>query len=61
MKAWLSIGMLGVITAVTIVVVRTPQADTAPAVAAQAAIPTSPPIRLPEMPAALPAQQPAAI
>ncbi|MDZ4337479.1 MAG: hypothetical protein U1A62_27760, partial [Pseudomonas sp.] len=46
---------------VTIVVVRTPQADTAPAVAAQAAIPTSPPIRLPEMPAALPAQQPAAI
>ncbi|PKM25850.1 MAG: hypothetical protein CVV09_10415 [Gammaproteobacteria bacterium HGW-Gammaproteobacteria-13] len=61
MKAWLGIGLLGVITAVTIVVVRTPQADTAPAVAAQAAIPTSPPIRLPEMPAALPAQQPAAI
>jgi len=61
MKAWLGIGMLGVITAVTIVVVRMPQADTAPAAAAQAATPISPPIRLPEMPAALPAQQPVAI
>ncbi|NMY52449.1 hypothetical protein [Pseudomonas sp. WS 5011] len=60
MRAWLGIGMLGVITAVTIVVVRTPLAGTAPTVAAQAATPISPPIRLPEMPAALPAQQPAA-
>lgn len=61
MKAWLGIGLLGVITAVAIVVVRTPQADTAPAIAAQAATPISPPIRLPDMPAALPAQQPVAI
>ena len=61
MKAWLSIGMLGVITAVTVVVVRTPQADTAPAVAPQAATPISQPIRLPDMPAAQPTQQPAAI
>jgi hypothetical protein len=61
MKAWLGIGLLGVITAVTIVVVRTPQADTAPAAAAQAATPISPHIRLPDMSAALPTQQPAAI
>ena len=61
MRAWLGIGLLGVITAVTIVVVRTPQADTAPAAAAQAATPISPHIRLPDMPAALPTQQPAAI
>ena len=61
MKAWLGIGLLGVITAVAIVVVRTPQADTAPAAAAQAAAPISTPIRLPDMPAALPTQQPAAI
>jgi hypothetical protein len=60
MKAWLGIGLLGVITAVTIVVVRTPQADTAPAVAAQPATPISQPIRLPEIPAAQPAQQPVA-
>lgn len=61
MKAWLGIGLLGVITAVTIVVVRTPQADTAPAVAPHAATPPSETIRLPELPAALPIQQPAAI
>lgn len=61
MKAWLSIGMLGVITAVTIVVVRTPQAGTAPVVMPQAATPISPPIRLPDTPAAQPTQQPAAI
>lgn len=61
MKAWLGIGLLGVITAVTIVVVRTPQADTAPAVAAEAATPTSQPIRLPDMPTALSTHQPAAI
>ena len=61
MKAWLGIGLLGVITAVTIVVVRTPQADTAPAVAAQAATPVSTPIHLPDIPVALPIQQPAAI
>ena len=61
MRAWLGIGLLGVITAVAIVVVRTPQADTAPAAAAQAATPISPHIRLPDMPAALPTQQPAAI
>ncbi|MFP5421592.1 MAG: hypothetical protein ACLGID_08980 [Gammaproteobacteria bacterium] len=61
MRAWLGIGLLGVITAVTIVVVRTPQADTAPAAAAQAATPISPHIRLPDMSAALPTQQPAAI
>ena len=60
MKAWLGIGLLGVITAVTIVVVRTPQADTAPTVAPPPATPISQPIRLPEMPAALPAQQPVA-
>ncbi|WP_339409543.1 hypothetical protein [Pseudomonas sp. EA_35y_Pfl2_R5] len=61
MKAWLGIGLLGVITAVTIVVVRTPLADTSPTVAAQAATPANPAIHLPEMPAALPTQQPAAI
>ncbi len=61
MKAWLGIGLLGVITAVTIVVVRTPQADTAPAVAAQAATPVSTPIHLPDVPATQPRQQPAAI
>ncbi|CAN7358037.1 hypothetical protein LJR071_002031 [Pseudomonas sp. LjRoot71] len=60
MKAWLGIGLLGVITAVTIVVVRTPQADIAPAVAPQTATPPSAAIRLPELPAALPTQQPAA-
>ena len=60
MKSWLGIGLLGVITAVTIVVVRTPQADTAPTVAPPPATPISQPIRLPEMPAALPAQQPVA-
>lgn len=61
MKAWLGIGLLGVITAVTIVVVRMPQADTAPAVAPHTATPSSAAIRLPEPPAALPTQQPAAI
>ena len=61
MKAWLGIGLLGGITAVTIVVVRTPQADTAPAVAPHTATPPSAAIRLPELPAALPMQQPAAI
>ncbi|MCR4507684.1 hypothetical protein NUV66_00090 [Pseudomonas sp. 32.2.56] len=61
MKAWLGIGLLGVITAVTIVVVRMPQADTAPAVAPHATTPPSAAIRLPELPAALPMQQPAAI
>lgn len=61
MKAWLGIGLLGVITAVTIVVVRMPQADTAPAVAPHAATPHSATIRLPELPSALPTQQPAAI
>jgi hypothetical protein len=61
MKAWLGIGLLSVITAVTIVVVHTPQADTAPAVAPQAATPPSSPIRLPDMPAALPTQEPVAI
>ena len=60
MKAWLGIGLLGVITAVTIVVVRTPQADIAPAVAPHTATPPSAAIRLPELPAALPTQQPAA-
>jgi hypothetical protein len=60
MKAWLGIGLLGVITAVTIVVVRTPQADIAPAVAPHTATPSSAAIRLPELPAALPTQQPAA-
>jgi len=61
MKAWLGIGLLGVITAVTIVVVRMPQADTSPAVAPHATTPPSAAIRLPELPAALPIQQPAAI
>lgn len=61
MKAWLGIGLLGVITAVTIVVVRMPQADTAPAVAPLTATPPSAAIRLPELPAALPTQRPAAI
>ena len=61
MTAWLGIALLGVITAITIVVVRTPQADTASAVAAQAATPISSPIRLPEMPATLPIQQPVVI
>jgi len=61
MKAWLSIGLLGVITAVTIVVVRTPQADTAPAAAPKAATPPSSLIPLPEMRAALSTHQPAAI
>jgi len=61
MKAWLGIGLLGVITAVTIVVVRMPQADTSPAVAPHTATPPSATIHLPERPAALPTQQPAAI
>ncbi|MGG5870399.1 hypothetical protein [Pseudomonas peli] len=61
MKAWLGIGLLGVVTAVTIVVVRTPQADTAPAVAPQSSTPSNQAIRLPEMPAALSTHQPAAI
>lgn len=61
MKAWLGIGLLGVITAVTIVVVRMPQADTSPAVAPQATTPPSAAIRLPKLPAAPPTQQPAAI
>ncbi|MBU1281779.1 MAG: hypothetical protein KJ989_09980 [Gammaproteobacteria bacterium] len=60
MKGWLGIGLLGVVTAVAIVVVRTPQADTAPAFAQQAIAPLKPSIRLPDIPAALPVQQPVA-
>ena len=60
MKGWLGIGVLGVVTAVTIVVVRTPQADTAPALTQQAIASTKPSIRLPELPAAIPAKQPVA-
>jgi glucose/arabinose dehydrogenase len=60
MKGWLGIGLLGVVTAVVIVVVRTPQADTAPALTKQAIASTKPSIRLPELPAAIPVQQPAA-
>ena len=60
MKGWLGIGLLGVVTAVAIVVVRTPQADTAPALTQQAIASTKPSIRLPELPAAIPVQQPAA-
>jgi hypothetical protein len=55
MKAWLGIGLLGVVTAVTIAVVRAPQAGPAPTVAAQTARPA---ILLPELPVALPTQQP---
>jgi hypothetical protein len=60
MKGWLGIGVLGVVTAVTIVVVRTPQADTAPALTQQAIASTKPSIRLPELPAAIPVKQPVA-
>jgi hypothetical protein len=61
MKGWLGIGLLGVVTAVTIVVIRMPQADTAPALAQQAIAPLKPPIRLPDIPATrLPQQQPVA-
>jgi len=60
-KAWLGIGLLGVITALAIVVLRTPQTDTAPAVSPQAAAPISPAIDLPEIPAARPIHAPAAV
>lgn len=58
MKAWLGIALLSVISAVTIVVVRAPPADSAATAAAQAATSISPAIRLADMPAARPAQQP---
>lgn len=60
MKAWLGIGLLSVITAVAIAVVRTPQVDAVPSIAPPAVTSASPAIRLPEMPAVLPPQQPAA-
>lgn len=61
MKGWLGIALLSVVTAVTIVVIRMPQADTAPALAQQAIAPVNPPIRLPDIPATrLPQQQPVA-
>jgi hypothetical protein len=60
MKGWLGIGLLGVVTAVTVVIVRMPQTDAAPALTQQAIASTKPSIRLPELPAALPAQQPTA-
>lgn len=61
MKGWLGIALLSVVTAVTVVIVRMPQADTAPALAQQAISPVNPPIRLPDIPATrLPQQQPVA-
>jgi len=61
MKGWLGIALLSVVTAVTVVIVRMPQADTAPALAQQAIAPVNPPIRLPDIPATrLPQQQPVA-
>jgi hypothetical protein len=61
MKGWLGIVLLSVVTAVTVVIVRMPQADTAPALAQQAIAPLNPPIRLPDIPATrLPQQQPVA-
>lgn len=60
MKGWLGIALLSVVTAVTIVVIRIPQADTAPALAQQAIAPLKPSIQLPDIPAALPAKQPVA-
>jgi len=61
MKGWLGIALLSVVTAVTVVIVRMPQADTAPALAQQAIAPLNPPIRLPDIPATrLPQQQPVA-
>jgi hypothetical protein len=60
MKGWLGIALLSVVTAVTIVVIRMPQADTAPALTQQPIAPLKPSIQLPDIPAALPAQQPTA-
>lgn len=60
MKAWLGIALLSVISAVTIVVVRAPPADSAATAAAQAATSISPAIRLADMPTARPTQQPSA-
>jgi hypothetical protein len=60
MKAWLGIALLSVSSAVTIVVVRAPPADSAATAAPQAATPPSPPIRLADIPAARPARQPSA-
>ena len=58
MKGWLGIGLLGVVTAVTVVIARMPQADTASVLAQQVRVPVKPSIRLPDMPATLPAKQP---
>ena len=60
MKGWLGIALLSVVTAVTVVIVRMPQADTAPALAQQAIAPVNPPIRLPDIPATRLPQQPVA-
>lgn len=60
MKGWLGIGLLGVVTAVTVVIVRMPQADTAPALAQQAIAPLELSIQLPDISAALPVKQPVA-
>ncbi|WP_405119658.1 hypothetical protein [Pseudomonas leptonychotis] len=60
MKGWLGIALLSVVTAVTVVIVRMPQADTAPALAQQAIAPLKPSIQLPDIPAPLPVKQPVA-
>lgn len=57
MKGWLGIALLGVVTAVTVVIVRMYQADTTPALAQQAIAPVKPLIRLTEIPAPLPIKQ----
>jgi len=60
MKGWLGIALLGVVTAVTVVIARMPQTDAAPVLAQQVRAPTKPLIRLPEIPAPLPVKQPVA-
>jgi len=60
MKGWLGIGLLGVVTAVAVVIARMPQADTASVLAQQVRAPVKPPIQLPDISAALPVKQPVA-
>jgi hypothetical protein len=62
MKAWLGIGLLSVVTAITIAAVRTPQTDATPAALSQTETAViSPALRSPERPAAQPISPPAAV
>ena len=60
MKGWLGIALLSVVTAVTVVIARMPQADTASVLAQQVRAPVKPSIQLPDISAALPVKQPVA-